>query len=268
MSEQINLYQEPFFVGNQRVPWWAAPPMLLSLWTLWVFTLGPTPTPSWMRTSAIFAFGVPVLILAIGVCVMFWNIKRERDHFLTDLGFQSLDDDDDNDETKIELEVLFRETVRVVPLTSLLKEVYIGEWNGLSYEYITLIHSSYSSRVDYSIVTVRTAAAPSPVLIVKMFPKLLRVLYIRRLKTGSKQFRKRWVTLGDHAAADFLITPDFESEINSSKGFQGMRCFWIEDRFGVAFRGVPTRAGIEHCFNKVYTLSSSAGITHDHTDTR
>jgi hypothetical protein len=257
MNRHPKSTQEPLVVYNQRIPSWAVPPMLFSLWTLWVFALGPSPTPPWMHTSAILASVAPLAILIFGVGLMFWRGKQDREGLLQHLGFTPLDK---KAMKEIQQTFTLSISIKTIPRTSRLQYAFTGEWNNSEYEFLIFSDYSNESGTDYTIVTLKAAPAPGDVSIIRAMPKPIRFFYLNRLRVGSKLFQRNWLTHGDQETAEFLITENFESEISTNLKIQGARCFWLDNRFGFGFTGIPTRAGLEYCLEKTNVLASIADI--------
>lgn len=232
--------------------------MLFSVWTLWVVVLGPSPTPSWMHTSAFLAFVAPLAILIFGVGLMFWRGKQDRDDFLSDLGFIPLSK---SKRKEVERAFVDPEAIKIIPRAARLTQAYAGEWNGLAYQFLLFAVTTNKSQTDHTIVTLGVTPAPGRVSIFKTIPKSIRLLFIHRLKIGSRHYQRHWITCGDQSSAEFLITNDFESEMNSCLNIRGAHCFWSDNHLGFGFIGVPTRAGVQYCIEKTNALATAAGIT-------
>ena len=247
---------EPLVVHDLKVPWWAIAPLLFCFWPVLVYALGPNPTPLWMRTTATLSILVPFMLLGSYVLVVTHKKRKQRDSLLENLGFDPIES-----EALEALRSFYLDpnSITILPKAANLRRAFSGEHNGLEYELLEFRHSSGNSVTNYTIATVLVTPAPGPVAFRMARPSSARFMSIRRLRVGSPWFKKHWITHGDQATAEFLITNKFEIEFRDNIN-EGILCFWREDRLGFGIIGTPTESGLKYCLEKVYRLAYVTGI--------
>jgi len=257
MKNERDLNQEPLVVGNLKVPWWVIAPLLLSLWPVWVYALGPNPTPSWMHTTSKLSVICPFALLASFFIFITFRKRSDRDGFLNELNFEPA-----SSETKRAISSFYFDTnfPTILPNSASLKRSFSGEHNNSAYEIHEFRHVSHPSITNYTIATIRVCPAPGPVVIRMAIPSIARFYHIHRLKIGSAWFQQHWITHGDFTTAEFWITNEFESEFHDDIKPKGILCFWCGNRLGFGFIGTPTESGVRYCLEKAHSLASISGI--------